>query len=178
MWHESEDLFECFIAPWHSGWQSTCYAAESHHEEVHGKSHPNDESRFAKSPYFGNDIVEDVRDREDYETAGEGYGTPYVKDLGLKKVRCHKADTEYDSHQHEGNACLMFLFHCYSCFLRGFTSTRLFFSWFDKYTLVFYEVLKHSESKYLLFVVVEARMLDSGAKLRKKNKIMAFCIVF
>ena len=63
-------------------------------------------------------------------------------------------------------------------FLRGFTSTRLFFSWFNKYTLVFYEVLKHSESKYLLFVVVEARILDSGAKLRKKNKIMAFCIVF
>src|SRR5574344_1783418 len=77
-----------------------------------------------------------------------------VKYFGFEKVCCHEADTEEDSHQHEGNAHLLFSMCHVILFLTRCSSTRLFLYVVCYYTSGF----DHRKSRTSPFI--------SAAKLR------------
>ena len=58
----------------------------------------------------------------------------FFEHFGFEKIRCHKADTEEDSCQHEGNAHLLVCFHFY-----------LVFYVVCQAHACFYEVVRHSD---------------------------------
>lgn len=101
LWGEHEDLLEGRVASCFQRWEETGDGAHDDHEEVHQEACPDDEACLTVAPHLCDTVVEDVRDGEDDETAGERYVAPDAEYLGFQQVGSDESHTEEDSHQHE-----------------------------------------------------------------------------
>ena len=102
---QTKDETEGFISlPEGWGRNDSGNATQRHDEEVHQETHPDDETGLAESPHLGDAVVEDVRDREDDESAGERDVAIDAEYFGLQEIGGDEAYAEEDAHQHEEDA--------------------------------------------------------------------------
>ena len=84
--------------------QEASDGSHDYDEEVHEEACPDDETCLAVAPHLGDAVVEDVRDREDDESAGERDVAIDAEYFGLQEIGGDEAYAEEDAHQHEEDA--------------------------------------------------------------------------
>ena len=91
---EPEDGMETVIVVpiWRAG-NPIAQCAHCHEKEIHGKAHPYKQSGLAIAPYLTNAIVDDVRNRKNYQAPRQVYRADgYL--LGFKNVCQYEANTK------------------------------------------------------------------------------------
>ena len=66
------------------------YQPESDNKEIHGKTAPNYQAGFLESPYFGDTIINNIRNWENQQSCSHGQ-TTNLDYFCLKKIRRNKA---------------------------------------------------------------------------------------
>ena len=110
---EIEMRFVC--TPKRCGRQEDRQLAQSNHQEIHQKSHPDDKTRLAESPHLGYAVVEDVGNGETEDACRHGK-LAELQYFCFKKVAGNQASAEEYAHNHIGDTHRFVLYHILFCF--------------------------------------------------------------